>query len=212
MKKTFAFFLSFLFLAGCLCGKNHEELFRSGNEKLKEEAVKADIAAKPDEKQTEYVSGNEENKAVKAHERDLSFAGNVSSQDALYGENISKTASPIASDAEIEEENAVTNFAFDSSALTQKSKDSIAAYAQSIKDENYNITVFGHTDSVGTNAYNQKLSERRAKAVKDELVNNGIEVEKIRIIGYGEDRPVADNATAAGRAKNRRAVIFAELY
>lgn len=212
MKKIFVFFLSFLFLAGCLCDKKHEGLFRSESGELKDETVEADIAVKTDEKYPEYVSENEEKKSVKAYERDLSFAENLSSQDVLSGENISKTASPVTSEPEIEEENAVTNFAFDSSALTQKSKDSIASYAQSIKNKNYNITVFGHTDSVGTNEYNQKLSERRAKTVKDELVNNGIDAEKIRIIGYGEDSPVADNATSAGRAKNRRAVIFAELY
>ncbi|MBM7059369.1 OmpA family protein [Pseudomonas sp. UL073] len=66
-------------------------------------------------------------------------------------------------------------------------------------------TVEGHTDSVGTDAYNQKLSERRANAVKDVLVNQyGVGGERIQSVGYGESRPVADNATDAGRAVNRR--------
>jgi Outer membrane protein and related peptidoglycan-associated (lipo)proteins len=104
------------------------------------------------------------------------------------------------------------NFAFDSSALTQKNKENIAIFAQTVKNKNYyNITVQGHTDSVGTNEYNQKLSERRAKAVKDELVKNGIDASKIEVIGYGEEKPIADNGTAEGRAKNRRSVIFAEI-
>jgi len=66
-------------------------------------------------------------------------------------------------------------------------------------------TVEGHTDSVGTDAYNQKLSERRANAVREVLVNQyGVGAERVGSVGYGESRPVADNATEAGRAVNRR--------
>ena len=66
-------------------------------------------------------------------------------------------------------------------------------------------TVEGHTDSVGTDAYNQKLSERRANAVREVLVNQyGVGGERVNAVGYGETRPVADNATEAGRAVNRR--------
>ncbi|MCQ4346538.1 OmpA family protein [Pseudomonas stutzeri] len=66
-------------------------------------------------------------------------------------------------------------------------------------------TVEGHTDSVGTDAYNQKLSERRAAAVREVLVNQyGVSSSRVSSVGYGESRPVADNATEAGRAINRR--------
>ncbi|SDK77915.1 OmpA-OmpF porin, OOP family [Pseudomonas delhiensis] len=66
-------------------------------------------------------------------------------------------------------------------------------------------TVEGHTDSVGPDAYNQKLSERRANAVRDVLVSEyGVGSERVSAIGYGETRPVADNASEAGRAVNRR--------
>ena len=66
-------------------------------------------------------------------------------------------------------------------------------------------TVEGHTDSVGTDAYNQKLSERRAAAVRDVLVKQyGVSAARVSSVGYGESRPVADNATEAGRAVNRR--------
>jgi outer membrane protein OmpA-like peptidoglycan-associated protein len=65
--------------------------------------------------------------------------------------------------------------------------------------------VEGHTDSVGTDAYNQGLSERRANAVRDVLVNQyGVTGSRVNSVGYGETRPVADNATDAGRAINRR--------
>ncbi|WP_416770094.1 OmpA family protein [Pseudomonas sp. RHF3.3-3] len=64
--------------------------------------------------------------------------------------------------------------------------------------------VAGHTDSIGTDAYNQKLSQRRADAVKQILVKDGIAPSRVQSVGYGKTRPVADNATEAGRAINRR--------
>ena len=66
------------------------------------------------------------------------------------------------------------------------------------------IVLVGHTDSVGNDAYNQKLSVRRAEAVKAYLVSKGIEANRIYTEGKGESQPVADNKTAEGRAKNRR--------
>lgn len=69
------------------------------------------------------------------------------------------------------------------------------------------LTLEGHTDSRASDAYNQDLSQRRAESVKAKLVNeHGIPASRIKAIGYGEARPVADNATAEGRAKNRRVV------
>ncbi len=65
--------------------------------------------------------------------------------------------------------------------------------------------VEGHTDSKGSDAYNQKLSERRASAVRDVLVNQyGVDASRVNAAGYGESRPVADNVSDAGRAVNRR--------
>ena len=66
------------------------------------------------------------------------------------------------------------------------------------------IIAVGHTDSVGSDAYNQKLSVRRSEAVKAYLVSKGIEKNRVYTEGKGEKQPVADNKTAQGRAKNRR--------
>jgi OOP family OmpA-OmpF porin len=71
------------------------------------------------------------------------------------------------------------------------------------------VTVEGHTDSVGSDAYNQGLSERRADAVRNYLVRQGIDASRIETVGHGESKPVATNATAAGRSQNRRAEIIA---
>ena len=69
------------------------------------------------------------------------------------------------------------------------------------------ISAVGHTDSIGSDAYNQKLSQRRAEAVKTYLVSKGVPAERIRTDGKGEKQPVADNRTRDGRALNRRVEI-----
>ena len=69
------------------------------------------------------------------------------------------------------------------------------------------VVIEGHTDSSGDAAFNQKLSEDRAEAVKAEAVAQGADADKITTVGYGESKPIADNATREGRATNRRVEI-----
>ncbi|WP_141766145.1 OmpA family protein, partial [Pseudomonas sp. HMSC75E02] len=97
-------------------------------------------------------------------------------------------------------------FDFDKSKVKENSYADIKNLADFMKQyPSTSTTVEGHTDSVGTDAYNQKLSERRANAVRDVLVNEyGVEGGRVNAVGYGESRPVADNSTAEGRAVNRR--------
>ncbi|HRR62495.1 MAG TPA: OmpA family protein [Paludibacteraceae bacterium] len=66
------------------------------------------------------------------------------------------------------------------------------------------LTISGHTDNIGSKAGNQKISELRAQAVKDYLVKKGIPASKIKVVGYGGDKPIASNNTPEGRQKNRR--------
>lgn len=97
------------------------------------------------------------------------------------------------------------NFEFDSATLTADSK---AALDDALKilgrHTQLIVEIAGHTDSTGSAEYNQKLSERRAESVRDYLVNNGVDSNRLTVKGYGESEPVADNATREGRAKNRR--------
>src|SRR2546430_16328849 len=72
------------------------------------------------------------------------------------------------------------------------------------------VSVEGHTDSIGSDAYNLKRSERRAQAVRDYVVSQGIDAARISVKGWGKTKPVASNKTEAGRAENRRAGINAE--
>ncbi|MBX3202980.1 MAG: DUF4398 and OmpA-like domain-containing protein [Labilithrix sp.] len=73
-----------------------------------------------------------------------------------------------------------------------------------------NITVEGHTDSQGKRDYNVELGKKRADAVRDQLVARGVAADRIKSVGIGPDRPVADNKTAEGRANNRRVEIIVE--
>jgi OOP family OmpA-OmpF porin len=99
-------------------------------------------------------------------------------------------------------------FDFDKSVVRPDGKKSIDEALAKLKGVDLEMVIAtGHTDSVGSDAYNQKLSERRAAAVKDYLVSKGIPASKVTTIGKGESQPVATNKTAEGRQKNRRVDI-----
>ncbi|MFG5778430.1 outer membrane protein OmpA [Comamonas sp. J-3] len=99
-------------------------------------------------------------------------------------------------------------FDFDKSVLKPEGKAKLDDLAGKVQGINLEVIIaVGHTDSVGTDAYNQKLSVRRAEAVKAYLVSKGIDKSRVYTEGKGEKQPVADNKTAAGRAKNRRVEI-----
>lgn len=99
-------------------------------------------------------------------------------------------------------------FDFDKATLKPEGKAKLDDLASKLKGMNLEVVIaVGHTDSVGTDAYNQKLSIRRAEAVKAYLVSNSIDANRVYTEGKGEKSPVADNKTADGRAKNRRVEI-----
>ncbi|TFW34491.1 outer membrane protein OmpA [Massilia horti] len=101
-----------------------------------------------------------------------------------------------------------TFFDFDKAVLKPDGKAALDDLVSKLKDMNLEVIIaVGHTDSIGTEAYNQKLSVRRAEAVKTYLESKGVEAHRIYTEGKGKTQPIADNKTAAGRAKNRRVEI-----
>ena len=99
-------------------------------------------------------------------------------------------------------------FDFNKSVIKPEGKAKLDDLVGKIKDINLEVIIaVGHTDAVGGDAYNQKLSIRRSEAVKAYLVSKGIEKNRVYTEGKGEKQPVADNKTSEGRAKNRRVEI-----
>ena len=99
-------------------------------------------------------------------------------------------------------------FDFDKSNLKPEGRASLDELVSKIQGINLEVIVaVGHTDSVGTEQYNQGLSERRANSVKEYLVSKGIEPGRVYTEGKGELQPIATNQTAEGRAQNRRVEI-----
>ena len=116
-------------------------------------------------------------------------------------------AAPAASDKEVIVFRSL-NFGFDKFAITDEMIPSLEQALLLLKQRpEMEIVVEGHTDSIGTEVYNQGLSERRAKSVSDWLVKNGIDSQRIESAGYGKMKPKYDNSTAEGRALNRRVEI-----
>ncbi|HET7437486.1 MAG TPA: OmpA family protein [Thermoanaerobaculia bacterium] len=100
-------------------------------------------------------------------------------------------------------------FDFNSASLRSASRDELREMA-SVFDKygDTTIVVAGHTDSVGSESYNQRLSERRANAVSNYLEDSGVRGSRIDAVGYGESRPKASNSSASGRQQNRRVELY----
>ncbi len=100
-------------------------------------------------------------------------------------------------------------FDFNKSSLRAASVDGLTKIAGALANyPNYSIKIEGHTDWIGSDRYNMKLSERRAKSVYSFFVNNGIASGRLTMQGFGESKPIADNKTDAGRQRNRRVEII----
>ncbi len=122
-------------------------------------------------------------------------------QDTLPGAEVERVGEGI----KVTLKENMVNFGYDSADLTAAAKTNLDKLAQVlVNNPDTNINIYGHTDSRGTDEYNQKLSERRANAVKSYLLSKGIATTRMMAMGVGEAEPVATNDTDAGRAQNRR--------
>ena len=99
-------------------------------------------------------------------------------------------------------------FDFDKSVIKPEGKSKLDDLANKVKGINLEVVIaIGHADSIGSDAYNERLSVRRAESVKAYLVSKGIQANRVYTEGKGEKQPVADNKTREGRSKNRRVEI-----
>lgn len=97
------------------------------------------------------------------------------------------------------------HFEFNKARLMLDSKTVLNNVAKALTNEpDVSIIIAGHTDSVGSDAYNKRLSQQRAQSVVDYLISKGIDSSRLRAVGYGESKPIADNSTDEGRERNRR--------
>jgi len=97
------------------------------------------------------------------------------------------------------------SFEFDSAALTSDSAEILDQVAASLEEwTEVRVEIAGHTDATGDEAFNRQLSQNRAKSIRAYLMQRGIDGSRMTARGYGESRPVGDNATSAGRRQNRR--------
>jgi OOP family OmpA-OmpF porin len=101
-------------------------------------------------------------------------------------------------------------FDFDKAILKEQGKAELQSLGAKIRSQGLSVAdidVIGHTDNIGTEAYNKDLSLRRAEAVRDYLVSEGVNADIIDVMGMGMSEPVASNDTEAGRAENRRVEV-----
>ncbi len=97
------------------------------------------------------------------------------------------------------------NFDYNKSTLRQEDRNIIDQNAADLKEwGNIDVEISGHTDSVGSDQYNESLSLRRAESVRAYLISKGISTDRLTVKGYGESQPIADNGTDEGRFQNRR--------
>lgn len=101
-----------------------------------------------------------------------------------------------------------TNFEFNKSKLLPHAYTALDRLVVTMKENpNFTWEIGGHTDGIGSDSYNKNLSKQRAQSVVDYLLNKGVGRNKLNIVGYGKDNPIATNETVEGRSMNRRVEI-----
>jgi peptidoglycan-associated lipoprotein len=135
-------------------------------------------------------------------------------EEAVYDAQISTVEASIIEDKDINFEtkaiftNATVYFEFDKFSLNSKSLQTLKSAVSAMKEnESIRITIAGHADERGTREYNLALGQRRADAVKDYFVLNGVKKNRIKVKSYGEERPASFGSNELSYSKNRRAEI-----
>ncbi|MGZ3809651.1 MAG: OmpA family protein, partial [Bacteriovorax sp.] len=156
---------------------------------------------------TWYFGGESGKKEEMREEKKEAMVEKPKEQEPLVEEKVSvKEAATVRGERKPD---LTIEFDTEKSNIKEHYMDQIKKVAEQLKqDYGMNSIIEGHADSTGPKAYNDKLSKRRAEAVKRKLIEYGIGEERIQTEGFGEDRPIADNRTKEGRQKNRRAAVY----
>ncbi len=136
-------------------------------------------------------------------------------EQQLAAEQANQEISVSRLDEETLKVNVSSEVSFDVNQATIKSnfRDSLNKVASVVSENDRTaIHVIGHTDSTGSASYNQQLSEKRASSVAQYLSQNGVQRNRMRIVGRGENLPVADNSSSSGRSQNRRVEIYLKPF
>ncbi len=200
-------------LAAEKAAKEKEEAEKLAEEKAAKEKEEAEkLAAEKAAKEKEEAEKLAAEKAAKEKEEAEKLAAEKAAEETV---EVATAALEVA-DVEVAIEKGQTYsfadllFAYNSDKINADFHYNLDQIAIALNESGTSITVAGHTDSVGSRGYNQALSQRRAESVKSYLVGKGIDPSKVQAIGYGESRPIADNYTSEGQAKNRRVEIVFE--
>mgnify|MGYP002624071093 FL=1 len=197
--------LAALLPVGCLATRGYVDTSVEESETRTEERV-TDIETQVEENQTRL---EEQGETLEVHQKRLdemsdtsreALARAIAAGQLAEGKLLYET---VLTDDEV-------HFGVSQSGLGPEASAALATLAERLTEENANVflEIQGHTDSTGSAAYNLKLGEERAMAVRAHLNSeHRIPLHRMSVISYGETRPIADNSTAAGRAQNRRVTI-----
>jgi outer membrane protein OmpA-like peptidoglycan-associated protein len=160
-----------------------------------------------------YVVGYNVDRNTKLQLEEIAAIGKGSYFDVKDSATLNKTINSIISKEKIKNPNFSSdgkiykfnvNFKTDSDVVESQYVDDIQGLAAYLKANNYSAEIQGHTDSVGLQEYNRKLSAYRAKSVLEKLVDMGVDRNKLTSAGYGDSKPLVSNSTEEGKFKNRR--------
>ena len=170
--------------------------------------VREQVAVVDTRLQTTQTQVDSEQAALKAHEAQLATLDKTTREALERAMAAGKLAEGKFLYAIVVQDDGV-KFALNKYGLSPEAQARLNELVQRLKSENKNVymEIQGHTDASGTKEYNEHLGEERAEEVRKFLSMNGVALNRIATISYGEDVPVAPNTTREGRAKNRRVVI-----
>jgi len=154
------------------------------------------------EKETEKITELEEKQSVPKEQvtKEAKVENGIRIKPIITDSNITE--------AEQKELDFVVYFGFNKWILDTEDKETLLAVSKLLKKyDGVKAEIFGHTDNVGSEAVNVRVAQLRSKSVKNFLIRNGIETDRLKVTAVGEDEPVADNKTSEGRALNRRAEV-----